>query len=64
MPLRNILIIGALVLVSLAYAYDWRTDRAPVLSPVPYSPQGLLWVDDHLEQTTWWGDGAIIQSTH
>lgn len=63
------LLIGAFIALGLAaYAYDWR-QSTPVVSatafpPAPYAPQGLLWIDETLEQTTWWGDGAIIQSTH
>ena len=58
MSFSSVIVLAAIVGAAL---YDWRVSAH---SPAPYTPQGLLWVDESAEQTTWWGDGAIIQSTH
>lgn len=51
---------------ALLYKEEQRATTAYEASalPPPYHPQGLLWIDEEMEQSTWWGDGAIIQSTH
>lgn len=64
-----ILLIAALTLVGLKAIYRDEQRATPsaysaAAQPPAYHPQGLLWIDETMEQTTWWGDGAVIQSTH